>query len=810
MSHENYTTSSVDASQEFSATSFMQRLESLRPKGASGVLLMGEQHDSGGISPHGFIGPCDPERMTHVNTGTFDSTGQGWSERTNYATGTAMLVLDDVGDKVEPNGVEPTAVIETRAGSQQWIYLYNELVPLELGAGMATAVANAGLSDEFIKGRSHHWFRLPNSLPPQKAAERIERAREAGVEPDMTPARLVAFSGRTFGYWELAGLLGVSPVSEDIGGYSGTVEFDPETGEQDPILLWMGATDRLGRGRPDMAGWRDIMCPNGHNHTNKRPWGRYVPSNAKSRAAFMCHHSGCLGLKLRDLRQWSEREGGPTVAQCETYARQVEPLVLPDVMPEVPPAFTPPEPVRVVKEPEVLLPTTVTEVIQYELRQLVDLSPLEIDTRLAEIAEKYGRTVGVLRRELSAITRQESVPSTQFDPADGYTVINGQLVANFQSTKQVVHDMFGSCIAFDLFANRPVVLQALPNEPALTKPRFMEDNDFLTVWGHIQLNQPAFARVGKDLVKDGMKAVAYSSKFHPIQDYLRGLPAMDTGDILDTWLTRFLKADGDEEYLREVGRRWLISAVARVMSPGCQADSALILEGNQGVGKSSALRILASDDYFGDALPNFHDKDASQYLAGKWIIEMAELTSVLKSEMEDMRSFLTRRAEDFRGAYKELNTLYLRQCVFAGSTNRTDYLRDPEGERRMWPVHVASEIDLEGLASHRDMLWKAAFDAYQNGEPWHLSRDVATKANTLQKDRLADDIWIEILETRLGQMRDTCVRQCVQFLKEAEQRVDGRAAEMRIADCLRRLGFEKGTRRLFATFGKCVIWERKN
>ena len=141
-------------------------------------------------------------------------------------------------------------------------------------------------------------------------------------------------------------------------------------------------------------------------------------------------------------------------------------------------------------------------------------------------------------------------------------------------------------------------------------------------------------RLKRGAVIDGVDRVCKSNLWHPIRQYLETLPEPQHRGYLDCWLTQFLKAEGDAEYLRQVGRKWLICAVARVMEPGCQADHALILEGPQGYGKSSALRILAGDDFFGDSLPDFHDKAASEYLPGKWLIEMAELTGLRRSEVE--------------------------------------------------------------------------------------------------------------------------------------------------------------------------------
>ena len=297
-----YTTTGGPSSIEFSAIAFVQAFEQIRPK-TGGHLLVGLQHETGGISPYGFVGPISIDAMTHINTGLFEPTADGgWTERTQQCVGTFALVLDDVGDKVPVPDLEPTAIIETRVGSQQWWFVYNEHVDIGHGAGMATAAAEAGLSDEFIQHRPHHWARLPNSLPPQKAAERIAQAEANGTAPDMTPARLVRASWRTFGYDELAGPLSLTTTPETIEGYDGSTAFDPETGAADPLLIWMTEQGQVSRKRADLAGFRNSVCPNHAQHSDtRRPWGRYVPSNSLSKAAFKCHHSHCTDLTLRAI-----------------------------------------------------------------------------------------------------------------------------------------------------------------------------------------------------------------------------------------------------------------------------------------------------------------------------------------------------------------------------------------------------------------------------------------------------------------------------------------------------------------------------
>ena len=191
-----------------------------------------------------------------------------------------------------------------------------------------------------------------------------------------------------------------------------------------------------------------------------------------------------------------------------------------------------------------------------------------------------------------------------------------------------------------------------------------------------------------------------------------------------------------------MGLRWMVSAVARVMAPGCQVDHLLVFEGpNQGEGKSTALRILAGDDHFSDSLP--HDlshKDAKDHTRGKWIIELPELTQFKRNEIETLKAFITRREEVFRPSYGRHEIRCPRQCVFAGTTNESEYLVDTTGNRRFWGVAIG-DIDLDALRRDRDQLWAEAVHLYRSGERWHLDRRMEQIAATEAGKRMSTDPW---------------------------------------------------------------------
>ncbi len=305
---------------------FLKRLDEI--KGAPASILIGLQSENSAFGTvTGFMGR-NGKGFTHLNAGLYVPTDAGqWSEQGAYVANSLGLVCDDVGNPekapVTPP-LTPTVKVETSAGSEQWLYVYNEPVDPEKASAMANGVVEAGMSDPFIAKRAHHWFRLPNSLPKPKIKQgRTERAK------------IIEFSGITYGYDELAKGLGVTPKGGVARPEVQNTKYDPKTGGRDPIVQWATMNGHTAEAFADSRGFYDITCPNAAQHSDQeRPWARYVPPNAASQAGFVCHHAHCNGVKgkqvtLKDLRESIEAMGGPTVAEAVAYAdkmRQPKPL----------------------------------------------------------------------------------------------------------------------------------------------------------------------------------------------------------------------------------------------------------------------------------------------------------------------------------------------------------------------------------------------------------------------------------------------------------------------------------------------------
>lgn len=244
-------------------------------------------------------------------------------------------------------------------------------------------------------------------------------------------------------------------------------------------------------------------------------------------------------------------------------------------------------------------------------------------------------------------------------------------------------------------------------------------------------------------LKGILLAIAAERGYHPIRDYIESLPAWDGVPRVDTLFVDYLGA-ADTAYTRAVARKMMVAAVARVYRPGIKFDSVVVLNGPQGMGKSSFFAKLGGK-WFSDSLTigDMKDKAAPEKLQGYWILELGELAGLKKVDVETVKAFITRQDDKFRHSYGYSVEDHPRQCIIVGSTNNGDgFLRDITGNRRFWPVTctTAGKHRPWEVADVVEQLWAEAYMLFQHGEALYLTPEVERLAEAEQTEALESDV----------------------------------------------------------------------
>jgi len=428
---------------------------------------------------------------------------------------------------------------------------------------------------------------------------------------------------------------------------------------------------------------------------------------------------------------------------------------------------------------------------------------------LRATAKILGVGVVVLREMFKAIeqgqrgkeiaTRQTESPQEQWQEdliwrfdKDGNRLLK---CVPINAVKILTHDpRWVGTLAFDEFKHRPVFLKVPPygNDYADTEfstGQVLTDMDFLRIGYWLSEEWDLNLETGK--VSGAAYTVAHKNAFHPIREYMEGLQ-WDGAPRLNRWLIDYMGAraetPGEEEYLEMIGRLWAISAVARIFSPGCKADNVLILEGRQGIKKSTALEVLAGA-WFTDTPLDLGNKDAYMAIQGAWIVEMAELDALMRAESSSAKAFFTSRSDKYRPPYGREMVQIERQCVFAGTVNHNDYLKDRTGGRRYWPV-LCTTINLEALRRDRDQIWAEALTLYLEGARWwpegDAQRDLCEKEQSL---RQMDDPWEDAISEWLEDRDEATVVGILEFAIKMEVEKMTRRHETRVGQIMVRMGW---------------------
>jgi predicted P-loop ATPase len=337
-------------------------------------------------------------------------------------------------------------------------------------------------------------------------------------------------------------------------------------------------------------------------------------------------------------------------------------------------------------------------------------------------------------------------------------------------------------LGFNEFALSSACCKQPPWAPSTADTKWTDHEDRLTTdW-----LQRERIHVGVEVAGQAVQTVARDNPFHPVRYYLQSLE-WDKTERLDQWLSLYLGAE-NSSYVQAVGSRWMISAVARVFKPGVKADCCLILEGEQGTKKSTALKTIAGQ-WFTDEIADLGSKDATLQTQGVWVIEIAELDSMSRGEVSKIKSFMSRSIDRFRPPYGKRLVESPRQCVFAGSVNHSADLRDETGGRRFWPV-ACGTILIEELGGVRDQLWAEAVFRYRNNAAWWLdSKELTLQAAEQQAERYEGDPWDELISQWIEGRDSVSIGQLLGLCLQKEKSQWTQADKNRVGRSLRSMGW---------------------
>ena len=251
------------------------------------------------------------------------------------------------------------------------------------------------------------------------------------------------------------------------------------------------------------------------------------------------------------------------------------------------------------------------------------------------------------------------------------------------------------------------------------KPEPVKNVDYSGVRNYIE---SIYGITGNLKIDDALALEFEKHTFNPIKEYLSNLE-WDGENRIDSLLIDYFGADNNI-YSQEAIRKMLVGAVARIFKPGAKFDLVLTLVGDQGTGKSTFIKKLGKE-WFSDTFLTVQGKEALEQIQGSWLIEMAELSGLRKAEVEAIKHFISKQEDTFRPAYGRTAETYMRQCVFFGTTNNKEFLRDPSGNRRFMPIQInqdlATKSIFDDLDSEVDQIWAEAVHLYQKGEKLYLS-----------------------------------------------------------------------------------------
>jgi predicted P-loop ATPase len=415
------------------------------------------------------------------------------------------------------------------------------------------------------------------------------------------------------------------------------------------------------------------------------------------------------------------------------------------------------------------------------------LTPEEGSAYIRRISDRYSK-VGLRARELSAFAKKRRERRHK-----------NQVLTTYQREHRLIANKFGSRLAFNELTQQPE-LDGVPFKAEKVKAMLS-----------IQHGLPL--RSSREDLIDSILTLSQKQSFHPVREYLEQLWNTWNGQLKELMDLNSLAKDylGNEDPNAQILlKKTLIAAVARVFNPGCKVDTATVLAGSQGYGKSQFWKTLASPEWFCDDFNDVDNKDHLLKLHEAWIIEWPELHGLTRKESNRVKSFMTTARDRIRRPYGREAEWMLRPSILVGSSNDKEFLTDSTGNRRWWIIPVLQKIHIEKLRENRDRIWASAVDAYKRGEPWWLDDTEEQAAEATRKQYEEVDPWQDAIASYLENLKQVSVTELFDQVLKIETGRQTKQDKIRVTNILRRCGWDTAPNPVQHLGKKQRVWEPKN
>ena len=365
------------------------------------------------------------------------------------------------------------------------------------------------------------------------------------------------------------------------------------------------------------------------------------------------------------------------------------------------------------------------------------------------------------------------------------------------------HDAWKGVLAFDAFRETTITTREPPWHE-VDAPKSVaagEWTDVDTVRAQSWLARQFYVDFSISSVEAAISVVSARDVKHPVKEWLEKIRWEPPKRRIDRLFVDYFGAE-DTPYVRGVGARFMIGAVARIYRPGAQVDCTPVLEGAQGIGKSTGMKRLVGPEWYFDSPIAMGDKDGYQALRGKWVGALDELHSLSRSDLNRAKSFLTATSDTYRPSYGRRTVDYKRQCVFVGTTNASQWLKDETGNRRFWPIKCG-KIDRDAIDRDREALWAEARNRFESGEAWYVNTE---EFRQLCEDQQEERFVVDALEGPVAEWlynsgaperraKGVTMGEILAGALNLPKDKWGKGEQDRVTSILRRLKWERGAQR---------------